>query len=177
MTAGDVSALLDRCGVAHAVIGAVALAVHGVPRASDDIDFLVTDLRCLDVVTWDELARDGVMVEARRGDADDPLAGVVRLTPSSGTTIDVIVGKSHWQEQVLARARRVSLLGVPLPVATPLDLVLLKLYAGGPQDAWDIDQLLDAAPGLATSVEGELSILPRECTVLWRRIVTGRTGA
>ena len=29
-----------------------------------------------------------------------------------------------------------------LPIVTPADLILLKLYAGGSQDHWDIEQLL-----------------------------------
>lgn len=46
MTIADVSALLERHEFRHAVIGATALAVHGVTRSSEDVDFLVTDLRC-----------------------------------------------------------------------------------------------------------------------------------
>lgn len=173
MTVGDVSALLDRHGVAHAVIGAVALAVHGVLRASDDIDVLVTDARCLDPTTWSDAEAAGVAIDIRRGDADDPLAGVVRIT-SSDLRMDVVVGRSRWQRELVARARRVSLLGTTLPVVSPVDLVLLKLYAGGPQDAWDIDQLLDAVPDLQSEVERSLTTLPSECTALWRRIVAGR---
>jgi hypothetical protein len=175
MTIVEVSSLLDRQGVPHAVIGAVALAVHGVLRASADTDVLVTDRRCLDATIWDGLTASGVMVDARRGDADDPLAGVVRLTPPSGTRIDIVVGRSRWQDDLLARAQRVSLMGTLLPVALPVDLVLLKLYAGCPQDAWDVDQLLDAVPGLESEVAPALPVLPNECAALWRRIVAGRT--
>lgn len=32
-------------GIPHAIIGAVALAVHGAPRYSDDVDLLVLDTR------------------------------------------------------------------------------------------------------------------------------------
>ena len=174
MTVVEVSALLDRRGIPHAVIGAVALAVHGVLRASDDIDVLVTDQRCLDATSWNELVATGGTVETRRGDADDPLAGVVRLVPSDGTRVDIVVGRSRWQEDVLTRAQRVSLMGAPLPVARPVDLVLLKLYAGGPQDAWDVDQLLDAVPGLEPEVNLAVTVLPVECVELWHRIVAGR---
>ncbi len=132
------------------------------------------DPACLEVTTWEEPAAAGVAIEIRRGDADDPLAGVVRLTPPTGTTIDVIVGRSPWQAAVLARAQRASVLGVRLPVAIPVDVVLLKLYAGGPQDAWDIDQLLDAVPGLAVAVETALDVLPHACGALWQRILSGR---
>jgi hypothetical protein len=52
--------------------------------------------------------------------------------------------------------------------------VLLKLYAGGAQDAWDIAQLLDASPAIEAQVEASLVELPAECARLWRQIVVGR---
>ena len=38
-----VSALLERRGTEHALIGAAALAAHGVPRATADLDILVVE--------------------------------------------------------------------------------------------------------------------------------------
>ncbi|HTF34813.1 MAG TPA: hypothetical protein VK714_14090 [Myxococcota bacterium] len=60
--------------------------------------------------------------------------------------------------------------GLDLASGSDPDLILLKLYAGGPQDAWDIDQLLDVDPSVVTDVEATLGSLPEECTLLWRRI-------
>ncbi len=174
MTIVQLSARLDRDGISHAVIGAVALAVHGVLRASDDVDLLVMDRRCLEAPTWSDVENAGVGVDIRRGDSDDPLAGVTRLLPATGTRIDIVVGRSAWQQTILARAPRVPLLGGHVPVALPVDLVLLKLYAGGPQDAWDVQQMLDAVPNLALEVEPAITVLPKECTALWRQIVGAR---
>lgn len=176
VTVVDLSAWLGRHGIAHAVIGAFALAVHGVVRSSDDVDLLVFDPRCLDTTTWTEIERSGVPVEIRRGDGDDPLAGVVRLRPTSGTQLDIIVGKTAWQRDVVTRARSTPLMGSQLPIALPADLVLLKLYAGGPQDAWDIDQMLDAVPDLAVEVHALVGLLPVEGSRLWQRIVDSRTS-
>jgi hypothetical protein len=174
VTITDLSAWLDDHGIAHAVIGAFALAVHGVVRASDDVDVLVVDGRCLEPPIWTEVERTGIAVEIRRGDADDPLAGVVRLQPADGTRIDIVVGKTSWQHDVITRARSTPLLGGRLPIALPADLVFLKLYAGGPQDAWDIDQILDAVPDLEAEIEMRVGVLPRESVALWRRIVGTR---
>lgn len=174
MTVTDVSALLDALRIPHAVIGALALSLHGVVRASDDVDLLATDRRCLEPSTWDALP-SSVTIDLRRGDLDDPLAGVVRLTPERHTRIDVVVGRSRWQDDILKRAPKMPLFGASVSVATPADLVLLKLFAGGPQDAWDIDQLLDAVPGLEESVAPTLGVLPEECAALWRRIVEARS--
>ena len=61
-----------------------------------------------------------------------------------------------------------------LPVVAASDLALLKLYAGGPQDAWDIDQLLNLDPGLAAQVEAGLGSLLPDCADLWRSILERR---
>lgn len=169
-----VSGTLDSRGVAHAVIGATALAAHGVSRATADIDLLVTDPGCLDLALWAEVAASGARTDIRRGDADDPLAGVVRISRGDEPPVDVIVGRSDWQAGILTRAVRTELAGATVPIAAAADLVLLKLYAGGPQDAWDIAQLLDAVPAIVAPVDAALPALPPECAALWRRIVDRR---
>lgn len=51
-----------------------------------------------------------------------------------------------------------------MPVAGPVELILLKLYAGEPQDAWDIDQMLSslARGSLTEQVETRLAALPED---------------
>lgn len=63
-----------------ALIGGVALAAHGIVRATKDADLLATDLRLLDATVWMPLEAESVTVSVNRGDAEDPLAGVVRKT-------------------------------------------------------------------------------------------------
>ena len=66
---------------------------------------------------------------------------MVRFGAPGESPIDVVVGKFGWQRRVLERAEPMG----ELPVVRAADLILLKLYAGGPQDAWDIQQLLLAS--------------------------------
>ena len=54
----------------------------------------------------------------RRGDAEDPLAGAVRLTGRGHAMLDIIVGRSAWQARVLERAAPREIEGVSVPVAT-----------------------------------------------------------
>jgi hypothetical protein len=52
------------------------------------------------------------------------------------------------------------------------DLVLLKLYAGGSQDCWDIEQLLadvDTA-AIVAQVDSRIAMLPAHAAELWRRL-------
>jgi hypothetical protein len=170
----EVSAVLERAGVPHALIGAAALAAHGVTRATADTDLLATDVRCLDRILWTPLDVSRIAVDVRRGDATDPLAGVVRVTAAVESPVDVIVGRAPWQAAVVGRATPVTIAAAAVPLVRPADLVLLKLYAGGAQDAWDVHQLLDAVPGIEADVDAGLAELPAECATLWRRILVGR---
>jgi predicted nucleotidyltransferase len=168
-----VVALLRDRGIPFAVVGAAAMAVHGVSRATRDVDVLVLDPACLAEATWSSLQQCGVAVTIRRGDTDDPLAGVVRLVVAGESPVDVIVGKSSWQARALGRALPRVIDGVATPVASLADLLLLKLYAGGPQDAWDVAQLLEAGdrPALVAEVEASLAALPEASRRLWSRVV------
>lgn len=152
--------------VAHALIGAAALAAAGVSRSTVDLDLLVTDRRVLAISFWRPLADPETTIDIRRGDDEDPLAGVVRIDRGDDRPIDVVVGRAAWQARAIARART----GIAAaPVVEPRDLVLLKLYAGGPQDLWDVRQLLALpnAPELAAEVEADLVGLPRELARRW----------
>lgn len=172
-----VTASLDAVGVRYALIGAGALAVHGIARSTFDLDLFTTQTVALDSTTWATLVADErVQVSVQRGDMDDPLAGVIRVAIEGERTVDVVVGRSSWQAEAVERARPIVLAGVRLLVVVPADLILLKLYAGGSQDRWDIDQLLagDARQALVDEVETRLDRLPSDCRLAWAEIVGHR---
>lgn len=172
----EVVRLLESRGVPHALIGAAAMAGLGLVRASDDLDLLVTDGAVLEPGFWSAVAQHGMAVDARKGDDADPLAGVVRLSRPRGTPVDVVVGKWPWQRDAIARARPIRLGPVEVPLVGAADLVLLKLYAGGPQDIADVGLILAAQDGDAVraEVEARVAALPRGGAELWRRIAGGR---
>jgi hypothetical protein len=169
----DISAFLAARSVPHALVGAAALAVHGVSRSTFDVDLFTTDASVLSASAWGALLEQGVGVDTRVGDYEDALAGVVRFSLLGQRSVDLVVGRHQaWQKGVLTRATPFRLGDVELPVATPADLVLLKLFAGGPQDAWDIEQLL-AVVGravVAPAIEATLPSLPPEAAELWARL-------
>jgi len=171
-----VLALLQSANVPHALIGAGAMAVHAVSRATLDLDLLVADRSLLDPQRWGGLSGGNVLVEVRRGDSEDPLAGVVRIRETGERSVDVIVGRDAWQDGIIRRAERLTVGELVVPVVRTADLILLKLFAGGSQDAWDIEELLSAADreAVASEVEQRLRELPPDCAALWRRIQEGR---
>lgn len=166
-----VSDLLADHRIRYALIGASAMAIHGVSRSTVDIDLLVTDTRVLSPDLWAPLP-SGVGVDIRPGDADDPLAGVVRLRAEDERDVDLIVARGRWEAGVVARATPTPYAGVSVPAVQVADLILLKLYAGGSQDRWDVEQLL-ARPDrdeIVQQVDARLPDLPAEARSLWDRL-------
>jgi hypothetical protein len=164
-----VVAHLRATSIPHAIVGAAAMSAHGIARATADVDLLTTDQRSLASDTWVPL-EGTCQVDVRRGDHDDPLAGVVRFTRQGELDVDIVVGKHAWQDECVQRASTST--AEQIPVVELADLVLLKLYAGGPQDAWDIQQILGLPEfaALIDLVDTRLSPLPAEATRLWRSI-------
>ena len=113
---GRVRSALAEAGVPHALIGAAALALYGVSRSTYDIDLLATERSCLDQAFRAPLSASGAVLEVRKGDLDDPLAGVVRFTEPAERPVDLIVGKARWQAEALARAESRIFAEVELPV-------------------------------------------------------------
>jgi hypothetical protein len=179
--------LLERVAVAlhgfdvrFALIGAAALAVHGISRSTLDIDLLVVDQRVLRGDFWDELRSSGIEVELRTGDDDDPLAGVVRCDAEGERTVDVIVGRSAWQRDVVEQAVPARYAGAALSVVRPAGLILLKLYAGGFADVQDVRLLVDSSEERGETVAAVEAVLPdlgRDAAALWRRILTEQRPA
>lgn len=168
---------LEARSIRHALIGAGALAVHGVLRASDDLDLLATDRTVLLPGAWDELGMHGITVETRVGDDEDPLAGVARFTGASSATVDLVVGKHAWQADVLARAERRRITpNLELPVVSAPDLILLKLFAGAPRDLRDVEEILGSGERrtVEAAVDREINRLPRDARDAWDGIARER---
>lgn len=133
--------------IPHALIGGLAVAAWGTPRATEDIDLLA------DVGPSAELDRDlratGFEAEWRRGDADDPIPLLLRLRSTARPEIDVVCATRGWEREMLARAIGVRLPdGTEAPVIAVEDLIVLKLIAGGPRDIADVADLLSRAGSL-----------------------------
>ncbi len=163
----EVCVRLDEAGVQYALIGAAAMGLQGAPRSTQDLDLLSLDVRVLDAAFWQDVAG---AANVRRGDAEDPLAGVVRLVAAGTYPVDLVVGRFEWQRRILDRAERLPVGRGNVPVVGAADLILLKLFAGGSQDAWDIEQLLAVNPQAATDVAARLQELPPESAALWARL-------
>lgn len=162
-----VRARLDAASVPYALIGAAALGLHGVARSTLDLDLLAMDSRVLEPAFWGDLERQA---DIRRGDEDDPLFGAVRFRSPDAYPVDLVVGRFPWQSRIIDRAERLSVGETRVPVCRAADLILLKLFAGGAQDRWDVKQLLAVRPEAAAEVGMRIAELPAEVRQRWDEI-------
>lgn len=170
-------AILDERGVRHILIGAHAAAVYGVIRSTKDVDFLTVDDSVLNDAVWSTAVNDGARVNVLVGDFDDPLRGTVRMVRGV-EQVDVVVGKWKFEKAIIDRADEKIVNGEPCLVPRAADLVLLKLAAGGPQDFWDIHELMRFVD-VRNEVTELVDTLPREARdarAAWERILAERTS-
>ncbi|WP_457638007.1 hypothetical protein [Oceanithermus sp.] len=132
---------LNRRGVRYLIIGGYAVAFHGYPRATKDLDLWLE--------TSPENARRAL--EAIRDffgetlglEADDlVLPGVVQLGYAPNR-IDLVLlsGNDPAFEAAYERAPKTDVSGVPVRVVSKEDLLTLKRAFGRTQDLADADAL------------------------------------
>ena len=131
---------LDRAAVPYALAGAIALAIHGVPRATTDIDLLVPPQ---DVEAALRAARaSGFTVEALPMRFSDGMQ-VRRLPKIEGVetlTLDFLLVDANL-EPVWRSRQRIPTERGPLWVVSRDGLIQMKAWAGRDQDLADIRRL------------------------------------
>ena len=130
---------LEARGVAYALTGGLALAVHGVVRATEDIDLLVPGEELESVVG---VARElGFGIETRLAFASG--LEIRRLAKVEGdeTLVLDLLRVDATSEEAFRDRIRVRLEGLEVQVVSRRGLELLKLAAGRDQDLADLARL------------------------------------
>ncbi len=132
---------LDQAGIPYAVCGALALAIHGHPRATKDID-LITVHEQIDALK--AVARvHGFTIEALPMTFASSEITVHRVSRLAGTqilTLDVIDG-SGVLAPVWDTREQIETGRGPIWVVSRQGLITMKLAAGRPQDLADLASL------------------------------------
>jgi len=142
--------------VEHVLIGALALAVHGYPRATEDVDLGTyvdpfTTLR--DVHT--RLQRDGLTATLVLPDSEDPPGGVITVVADDHDPIQLVNFRNPLSSVPSPGAEAVRhgveglVEGTSFRVVDLPHLVALKLYAGGLDAERDVVELLERNPDVA----------------------------
>lgn len=131
---------LDVAGVEYALVGGLAVAVWGAPRATQDIDLLVRPESVDAVVATIEPL--GFRFRALPMTFSDGmrLQRVSKIEDGALLTLDLILVDQNL-EPVWASRQKVDLDGVPIWVISRAALIQMKIAAGRPQDVADIQKL------------------------------------
>ncbi len=156
----QVGLVLEAESIRWGAIGAVALAYHGVIRASLDADAIITLKNSQ--TDLDSLAEKfrvaGLSVDLRMGEEGDPIGFVLRVTDNLNNQVDLIGGLRRSDPELFDRLLSIDFDGLPLFMASAEDLLALKLFAGGPQDLADARSLIEIL-----GEQTDLALLRRVC--------------
>ena len=133
-----IAGLLERARIDYAIIGGYAVAAWGELRATRDID-LICGVKDLDLLK-SALKAARVDFEHRIGDFDDPISDVIRINAGTAEDlyeIDVLAGIKGTPAGLLQRSRTVQIEDLALKVASPEDMIILKLLGGSAIDIED----------------------------------------
>jgi predicted nucleotidyltransferase len=129
--------------IRYAMIGGYAVAAWGEERATRDVDLLcgAGDSKLL----TSALNSGRIPYEHRIGDSDDPISEVIRIETGSAADpaeVDILIGIRGAPAGILDRARIVRIGSFAIPVASPEDMVILKLLGGSARDIEDATTIL-----------------------------------
>jgi hypothetical protein len=127
------------------VFGAQAAIVHGAARLTGDVDVTVALGGLAAAVLVAALQDEGF---AQRTADIDGFVARTRVLPlvhaDSGMPVDIVLAGPGLEELFLQRAQEHIIEGVSIPVACPEDIIAMKVLAGRPKDADDVEAILAA---------------------------------
>ena len=139
---------LNRESIPYAVIGGIAVTLTANERFTRDADFTV-------LLTEEQSAR---LVKIFQGDpsyevkqinfnSSQTIADFFRVI-WQGTPVDLLVANTDYQKELIVRAKTYRVQGADVRIATPEDLIVLKLLADRPVDRQDIEFILKVSPSI-----------------------------
>lgn len=137
----DISAALELAGIDYMIVGGIANAIWGEPRATVDVDVTVAVDNPELSATVERLAH------SFHAAVPDPEAfvrstRVLPLDTAAGIRIDVIFALLSFEVAAVQRAVRVAFGSRPVRVVTPEDLILMKVISERPRDQADAEALV-----------------------------------
>jgi len=145
----EVCSFLDKAAIEYMLVGGMAVGIWAEPRATVDIDFLVS-VRLAD---FDNLKRhlteSGRFVFIHEKPMVFGRISFLRATLKSNAdiSIDFIFSDDFFKGEALKRREVAQLSDFSLNMATPEDLIILKLLSGREQDRLDAMKILEIQKG------------------------------
>jgi len=138
----SISAMLNKLGIRYAVVGGIALAFHGRPRFTRDVDFLVhqKDEELLNMalqrLDYEETAEPWIL-------PDTPLIlrRFLKVEGQDEIMIDVLLASDDEHLRIIEDAIPAESEIGPVPIATRRDIIWMKRSRNSDQDRVDIKEL------------------------------------
>lgn len=146
----DLIRIFGELKIPYALIGGMAVSVHGIPRPTHDLDFTISidRQRLPELFAAAEQLGYSIPDAYESGGVDQvaemPLVRVRQWIDGKVIDIDLFLAESEYQECLISRRMELLVEGNLAWLVTPEDLVLLKLIAGRPRDLGDIQDILMA---------------------------------
>jgi predicted nucleotidyltransferase len=137
----DVDAFLKAHGVSYAVIGGIANAVRGEPRATHDADLKVL-VKSMTIAQFRALAEAQFKPYRRPWLGRVESALIISIEVAPDMIVDLLVAVLPYEEQTIQRAELTEIEGFSLPICTAEDLIIHKAIADRPKDWLDIEKIL-----------------------------------
>lgn len=135
----DAVSFLNDQSLPYALIGGLAVSLRGQPRATADVDIVIaTDIERA-------VALAGSLHQSSFRPLFDDISEIVtssyllplrhRLT---NVKVDLAIGISGFEREAVSRAESIPLAGIMVRVARAEELLIMKIFAGRPQDEQDL---------------------------------------
>jgi len=141
----DLARCLDALGIRWFLFGGQAAIIYGSTRVTEDIDVTIELGACTPRRLVSAVLRKGF---ALRAGTTPALVERDRVLPivhtASSIPVDIVFAGPGLEESFLARRQEHQREGTRIPVASPEDLIVMKILAGRPRDVDDIRAVLRA---------------------------------
>lgn len=139
---------LERSGLSYAVVGGLAVGVHGEPRVTRDLDFVIaveSDAEAERVVRV--LQGAGYLVESLFEDETKRISTVRTIhRKAPGVFTDFLFHTTRVEEEIVSDSTREHIAGVrSVRVAARSHLLAMKVLASRPKDLVDLQHLAESA--------------------------------
>ncbi len=141
----DILSEFNAKGVEYLLVGAYAVAVHGLPRATGDIDLWIRSTPDNARATWMALESFGAPLDLLTRDDFEMPNRVVQLGISPRrvdllTSIDGVDFEMAWRDRISVRVDNIE-----VPTISLAHLIVNKRAVARPQDLADADRLTEIA--------------------------------
>ena len=156
-TLNELAGVFERFGLPYAVIGGIAVRAYAIPRPTFDVDFTVAVPRARLPEVFAAVEEEGytaaveeegyTVPQSYQSGWVDSVAGMPLVkfrffVKERGVDADIFLAETDFQKEIVKRRKMVETPDGNVWLATPEDVVLLKVIANRGRDLSDVNDIL-----------------------------------